>query len=624
MRAFVTELQKFFKLDTEKTETGANFDSEKRRLKIPMYQREYKWENERIEALISDVSKRDKFLGNVILDEAADSYEIVDGQQRITTCYLILVYLHNFYQGSHLEQESLLSIIKPYGNEYVLKNETVGEYLAHDSGRMSIQISADTDIYSQRGDFERAYAAISKKLDEVVSTAEDAREFKRKLLNSKILVLINEEHHAVSIEQIFLDINEKAQLLDTEDIFKGHCFEIFDAEFHGRLRQTWVDLKTAATDFSVFGVKSLSDYIYWFLLEHDSTSLPQKLNPNGKHYLEGKTMDETNDLLMQMIAFGRSNILFSTHIGENAYRFIDICENSAEYRNTDDHIALKAMSSAILIKNKTCYQKLPFMYFIYKVNDIPTLKQHLTHDSLRRIITNLYVYASLFALNSEKKKKKELIDHSIRDALRSGENQVREAVQAAKSLRSVAVDEYKANPDAKYDELVTVYSIMDNYISITNWISCIYSRESGYNLEHFVIPDQKAARIKWRNGEETSDVEIDKGFAKVNKKKACNYLIMDHHLNEELDNYDIVTKISKIREWYASRSQQIPKHMETIIGFIEELPEYIELLGLKETGASLDVIKPTYTAFLGSYFSEDIQSQLFDKLVTQFKRVFQN
>lgn len=105
------------------------------------------------------------------------------------------------------------------------------------------------------------------------------------------------------MEQIFLDINEKAQLLDTEDIFKGHCFEIFAPEFHSNLRETWVELKKCASGFRALGIKSLSDYIYLFLLEHDGTDLPKKLNPNGRHYLEGKTMDETNSLLQEMISY---------------------------------------------------------------------------------------------------------------------------------------------------------------------------------------------------------------------------------------------------------------------------------------------------------------------------------
>lgn len=99
------------------------------------------------------------------------------------------------------------------------------------------------------------YQEISSSLS-FLETPEQARDFKDKLLNSEVLVLINDERPTTPIEQIFLDINEKAQLLDTEDIFKGHCFEIFDPVYHTKLRDTWVELKKCASGFRTFGIKS--------------------------------------------------------------------------------------------------------------------------------------------------------------------------------------------------------------------------------------------------------------------------------------------------------------------------------------------------------------------------------
>ena len=46
MRAFVLKISEFFKMD--KPTEPANFKADKRELCIPLYQREYKWENEKI------------------------------------------------------------------------------------------------------------------------------------------------------------------------------------------------------------------------------------------------------------------------------------------------------------------------------------------------------------------------------------------------------------------------------------------------------------------------------------------------------------------------------------------------------------------------------------------------
>ena len=66
MRAFVTKIYDFFKLDTGKEDDEKNFRTGKRSLKIPLYQREYKWENEKICALISDIKKLFLFEASMI------------------------------------------------------------------------------------------------------------------------------------------------------------------------------------------------------------------------------------------------------------------------------------------------------------------------------------------------------------------------------------------------------------------------------------------------------------------------------------------------------------------------------------------------------------------------------
>ena len=619
MRAFVLKISEFFKMD--KPNEPENFNADKRTLCIPLYQREYKWENEKINALITDIKKQPKFLGNIILEETDTRYEIADGQQRITTCFLILVYLYNYYQGSTLEQRSIQNILKPYG-DFILSNETVGTYLCEDGNRIDLNISEAADIYYQRDDFTRAYAAINSALS-FISTPADARDFKNKLLDSEILVLISDHSTSTHIEQIFLDINEKAQLLDVEDIFKGHCFEIFSPEFHEDLRETWINLKKSAVEFKKFGIKTLGDYIYLYLLEHDHAQLPKKLNISGQHYLEGKTMDETNVLLQNMIQYGNNILSFHRNLQDTNYRFVDICPNSQEYRTTREHIALKKMCTENLRPIKPIYQKLPFMYLINKLYKDEHLRTELTHPEFRRIVTNLYIYSVLFVLNSEKKSK-DVIDHTIRDAGSLSENRVSQIIAAAKALRESQAEGYSPNSQAKFEELAIIYSITDNYVSNTNWIPTLYSRDENFNLEHLVIPDQRAAKIKWNPDGSSFDIPIDPTFAKTNKKKTCNFLVLDHDLNEDLNNFDIVTKITMIRHWHAARDIPLPNHINTVITHIESLEEYRRLKVYQENCAECATVLPVYQSFISRYFSEEQEQILLSALKDKFSQSFRN
>ena len=63
--------------------------------KIPIYQRNYAWEREEIRALINDVydsmTKSVYYIGTLVTYKRDENiYEVIDGQQRLTTIYIIL------------------------------------------------------------------------------------------------------------------------------------------------------------------------------------------------------------------------------------------------------------------------------------------------------------------------------------------------------------------------------------------------------------------------------------------------------------------------------------------------------------------------------------------------------
>ena len=64
-------------------------------LQIPNYQRPYCWEMENVRQMLTDIqyskeSGRQKYrIGSVILHQDGDTYNIVDGQQRLTTLSLL-------------------------------------------------------------------------------------------------------------------------------------------------------------------------------------------------------------------------------------------------------------------------------------------------------------------------------------------------------------------------------------------------------------------------------------------------------------------------------------------------------------------------------------------------------
>ena len=67
-----------------------------KKLKIPDYQRPYTWSNKSAIALFNDIfreyknNKNDYRIGSSILHQESENYNIVDGQQRLTTLTILL------------------------------------------------------------------------------------------------------------------------------------------------------------------------------------------------------------------------------------------------------------------------------------------------------------------------------------------------------------------------------------------------------------------------------------------------------------------------------------------------------------------------------------------------------
>ena len=82
---------------------------------IPYYQRPYKWEETQIKNLFADYFKNEQkeyFVGSVVMVENHDGgFEIIDGQQRITTLFL-LNYLKFIFLRAYIEE--LIIVKKVY------------------------------------------------------------------------------------------------------------------------------------------------------------------------------------------------------------------------------------------------------------------------------------------------------------------------------------------------------------------------------------------------------------------------------------------------------------------------------------------------------------------------------
>jgi len=66
----------------------------KLKFEIPFYQRAYSWEKQDIEKLVNETNARSRhYLGNIVVKKNDDKFIVIDGQQRLTTIYIIFMAL---------------------------------------------------------------------------------------------------------------------------------------------------------------------------------------------------------------------------------------------------------------------------------------------------------------------------------------------------------------------------------------------------------------------------------------------------------------------------------------------------------------------------------------------------
>ena len=86
MRELVTELRII--------SAGENIFDSDIEYTIPLYQRAYAWEDKQLIQLVEDISDvsddANYYIGSLIVSRQGNKFEVVDGQQRLTSLYLLL------------------------------------------------------------------------------------------------------------------------------------------------------------------------------------------------------------------------------------------------------------------------------------------------------------------------------------------------------------------------------------------------------------------------------------------------------------------------------------------------------------------------------------------------------
>ena len=249
---------------------------------VPNYQREYVWETEQVEQLLTDINAElasndpaeapEYFIGSIVVCLSGESVlELIDGQQRMTTLFLILCAIRDRITelgeqppgalGSQIAATSTDAAGRDHFRYRLdLQYEDSGDILVRIAdGRLDELDGARTrSIANIRNGYEVALGFLVREFGNDVAAL---RSFYGYLINKVKLIRIQTKNVAKALK-IFETINDRGVGLDSMDLLKNLLFMKASREEFERLKVHWKELQDAIFDMGEKPLRFLRYFIF--------------------------------------------------------------------------------------------------------------------------------------------------------------------------------------------------------------------------------------------------------------------------------------------------------------------------------------------------------------------------
>jgi len=228
---------------------------------VPDYQREYVWKVEdQVEQFLDDIDneydrhvseQKSYFIGSIILVKNAGKYDVIDGQQRLTTIVLTLCAFRDLLKSMELDanQQEVLNEISQWLTRYDLKSKT-------HQPRLTLQYEESKDFLDKLvlGEsykdeetasikkMKEAYQCISSWLKLNANTSAEAlTDFATYFLLSIEVVVIESENLSSALK-IFETINQRGAGLNAMDLVKNLLFSQAKEIDFQKIKERWKEI----------------------------------------------------------------------------------------------------------------------------------------------------------------------------------------------------------------------------------------------------------------------------------------------------------------------------------------------------------------------------------------------
>lgn len=222
-----------------------------REYQIPMFQREYSWEQEQCETLWDDLidfhnekDKKDKyFLGNIVVHpiDESEKFSVIDGQQRLTTLLLLIRALFD-NAGTVKALEECLKIKDKLSSE-LTNNIRLNSDVIEDDKKNLEKIILEGRCDDENSRLYINYDMFKKKISDWKQgkTSDELNKLILTFLDNVVLlpILCETEDDALNI---FETINNRGLSLSDADIFKSKLYAGIESSKRSEFIDEWNEL----------------------------------------------------------------------------------------------------------------------------------------------------------------------------------------------------------------------------------------------------------------------------------------------------------------------------------------------------------------------------------------------
>lgn len=372
---------------------------------IPLYQRKYTWNKENVETLINDVFQRMKdnqehYLGTIagkkVINDGVEKVKLIDGQQRITTSFIILIAIFDILKFLNISNELVTNIFK--NNQF--KNTSLDD--GHDQTKVFKILTKDLSYENKEKEIEKdKYNGVNlwinykstrdiliNKFNDQIEGYED---FVFTFLNKFFLSTIsfdNEKYDNKREMEIFENFNSKGTSLEEYDLIKNHILNLCSNDLFASndstkeiigLYNTHIDKKLSS--------KNKKDFFDCLIYYWTGEEIPKK----GNYLLKAKKV--INDMFDLKNQEFKSVEEFETFLKKlNEYIFIYNSIESKEYTTIVEKLRLYESIHLIVISKKSPLF-IPLMFYLKDsgINEI----EKLNFDKKRDIKKIFFSFAKI-------------------------------------------------------------------------------------------------------------------------------------------------------------------------------------------------------------------------------------